>query len=325
MSEKQDSIREELDEWLAQGKIDRATYDRLIAEETGEPEDEPLGPGLLTGAGGCALGLGLLYLLIVRFEHDADLLWRTALIAALGFSLVGSWLVRRTQLGELGRVLAIVAGFMWPLGFWVWLLRDPDRDIPQWVMLVPAAGEFLIAYLSTSAVVLVFGCAWLVPGIFLYLYDPHDPLTFGGSMTLLAAIGAAYLVAAREHLVWRWPRQVWLRFAAGYQVLGLWLINWSTYLLAWNGWDGEGYNDVGARLLWVTVTVLLYSLEVWAGQSSKMPWVAALGIYQFILQIIGILSYHLLSLEQRAVIIIAYAVVLILVAQGESASRRRSR
>jgi hypothetical protein len=320
--DKKDGIREELDEWLAAGKIDRETYDRLIAEQAGA-DGERLGSGMLTGSAGFALGLGLSYLMCSWLEFRPDVIWRIALAMAAASCLTGALIARRPAVSELGRILGIVAGFMWPIGYVSWLQSNPEQEpAASTVLFTVAAGELLIGYLSTSAMVACAGLFWIVPAVFWWLIESGYELVFGQEMVILSVIGIGYLTAAREHLVWHWPRGVWHRFAAGYQMLGLFLLNWSTYALSWGGWDGEGYQRVVPRLVCVTASMMLYSLEVWAGQTRRMPAVAAMGIYQFVLQILGILSYPHISLEQRALIVIVYAVLLIVVAQGDSASRR---
>jgi hypothetical protein len=183
---------------------------------------------------------------------------------------------------------------------------------------------FLIAYLSTSSLVLIKGCLWLIPALGWFMVEWDDGrYQLGEYLCAWAALGAVYLVAAREHLVLRWPgRGLAIRFAMAYQIVGLSLINWAAFTLAWFGWDGEGYHNVPVRLACVTATVVFYGLEVWAGQNSGMPWVSGLGVLHFLVQTTAILGYYPIPLQHRALLVIGFALLLILVAQGESARRR---
>jgi hypothetical protein len=163
----------------------------------------------------------------------------------------------------------------------------------------------------------------MILSVLMYVQEWDDgTYTVGTYMLSFALLGGAYLVAAREHLVLRWPAgHLSMRFARAYQVVALSLINWAVYVIAWYGLDGRGYTDIGMRLLGVAGSVVVYGLEMWAGQKSRMPWVAAMGVIHFLLQIQAILSYPYLSLAHRAMLIIAFALLLILVSQGESSRK----
>lgn len=321
--DKEGQLREELDEWLAEGKIDRATYDRLSAEQRGEPT-EPVTAGLLPGAAGLVMGNAIAYLVLIRGGGEplpvayASLMWFLAL-AVGGIALArGGWT-------ELGRGIAVASSSLWTQAVFLWLVGDfpPDGFYLSTVFFLMALGHFAIGYAAFSALVTFKGALWLVPTLLMYLAEWNSgAFEFGHFMLALAGLGALFLVAAREHLVLRWPSGVFTRFALAYHIAGLSLINWVAYALAWFGWDGEGHANVPVRLACVALTVILYGLEVWAGQNSRMPWVSSMGVIHFLLQVTAILSYPYISLEQRALLVIGLALLLILVTQGESSRRK---
>lgn len=321
--DKKEQIREELDEWLAEGKIDRETYDRLLAEQLGE-RAESVTDGLFAGSAAWALGEALGFYLIVHFQGNASAISRWSLVITLILTWVGMRL-RRGERGELGRSCAIVASSMWTWAALYYLAMDfpPYHVYLSTAVALIALGHYAIGYLTTSSLAVLRGCFWLWIALVLYLLEWDDGRYRPGDLWVAyAALGGVYLVAAREHLVLRWPGGgLAVRFARAYHIMGLELINWSAYAFAWFGRDGDGYRDVGARVIWVTATVVLFGLEVWAGQKSRMPWVATLGVAHFLLQIWGILSYPYISLEQRALLVIGVALLLILVAQGDSRGR----
>lgn len=324
--DKQTQFRDELDEWLAEGKIDRSTYDRLLAEQVGEPND-PVSSGVMTGAAGMVLGMAIGYLLMLRYDGEPGQVSQASLFCFLALGTLGVGLVRGGWC-ELGRSIAVAGSSLWTLAVLLWCLADfpPDNFYLSTVFLILAAGHFALGYLSTSALVVFKGCTWLVPAVSLYLAEWNDGrFGYGEFLLAFAGLGGLFLVAAREHLVLRRPARVSLRFAMAYHVAGLSLINWVAYGLAWFGWSGEGYADVTARLIGVTLTVVLYGLEVWAGQNSRMPWVSSMGVLHFLLQVTAILGYPHISLQHRALLIIGFALLLIFVAQGDGTARRSGR
>lgn len=324
--DKDSQFQDELDEWLAAGKIDRTTYDRLQAEQRGETT-EPVSGGLLTGAAGSALGMGIAYLLLIRGEGQPMAVAYSSLMMFLAMAVIGIGLVRGGW-SELGRAIAIASSSLWTQAVMLWFVADfpPDGFYVSTVFAILAAGHFINGYLSTSAFVTFKATTWVVPALLVYMAEWNDGgFRYGDFMMALAGLGAVFLVAAREHLVLRRPARVSLRFAMAYHIAGLSLINWVAYGLAWFGFDGNGHANVSWRLFCVTLTVVLYGLEVWAGQASRMPWVALMGVIHFLLQVTAILSYPYISLQQRALLVIGIALLLILVAQGDSVRHKTER
>ncbi|MBI4860658.1 MAG: hypothetical protein HY815_10415 [Candidatus Riflebacteria bacterium] len=318
-------IQRELDAWLAEGRIDQETHGRLSADASlPRPPQDPTGHGLLMGAGGIALGLGLCYLVGSNLDWSLDLVGGASLLLCLLFGWVGTNLTRGGPRAELGRCLAIVSSLLWIQAVACFALGhlEPGARLSP-VFLVLSAGLFLLAYLSTSAVVLFEGtlmlCDWMAAFLGEQPWFQH-----GIFLAAFALLGTAYLVVGRQHLLTRWPAgPPFLRFALVYQLVGLNLINWSTMILAWTGWTGDGYGEVAARLVCVTMTVLLYGLEVWAGRKSGLSWITAIGVYHFLLQILAILYYPHLSIQSRAAIVIVLGLIMIFTALGEGGARSR--
>lgn len=324
--DKEARFREEIDEWLAEGKIDRKTYDRLIAEQRGEPT-EPVTGGLMGGAAGLVMGNAICYLLLIRGGGEPLSVAYTSLMWFLAMA-VGGIALARGGWTEVGRGIAVAASSLWTQAVLLWFVADfpPDGFYLSTIFFILALGHFAVGYLASSALVTFKGTGWLVPALLMYLAEWNaGGFEFGHFMLALAGLGALFLVAAREHLVLRWPSGVFTRFALAYHVAGLSLINWVAYALAWYGWNGDGHANVPVRLTCVALTVVLYGLEVWAGQNSRMPWVSSMGVIHFLLQVTAILSYPYITLEQRALLVIGLALLLILVTQGESSRRRSER
>jgi hypothetical protein len=319
--ETDDPVREELDEWLAQGKIDRETHDRLVADHGAAGRVQ--GSGLLTGAAGLCVGLGVAYLLWPQYGWEPRSVGWASLGGAVALGFVGSVIARATRMAEMGRFLAVVGSILMVQAALIWFSLSPGERTLSWMVLALAAGLFVMAYASTSALVLLQGTLWLTVWLSVLLAErAQGPVHFGCSLGAHACLGAFFLLMGRDHVVRRWPPGASsIRFAKTYQLVGLTLINGAAFLLGWAGWDGDGYPDVAARAAGVSMAIGLYVLEIWAGLHSRMHWIAALGVAHFLLQIWAILLYPHASLRARAIVVIALGLALLALYLSEGGDR----
>jgi uncharacterized membrane protein len=309
-------IHEHVEQWYSQGKIDRATYERLLADCHAEPkppaDEDPR--GLVTGLGGLVLGLGLIYLVGDRFAWIPFPVFQVSLLLAGVLAAAAVLLAQRTRLQESGRALAIAASLLWVQANF----NLPVHLTPIQHLFLLSGGLVALAYVANSAVVLFQATVWVSILVATIVNEFAGwPNRFGVMLTAHILLGALYVAAAREHLGQRLPAGVAARrFAFVYQVVGLSLINWSAMLLGWYGWTGDGYHDVGMRMAGATVTVVLYGLEAWVGRSAGMIHISLLGISHFLAQILALLWYPYVSDRQRGLIIFVLGLLMILLSLG---------
>jgi len=340
-----EDIRRELETLLAEGKIDQEVHDRLLEGEGNDQDPPAVDHGLLSGVGAITLGLGLCYLIGSVLSFDVNKIAVVSILvgtflAALGIRLVHTSVpglvfcgdedstrpdaedeleTAPAQRREWGRAAATCASFLLTQGFlaWSFLHVDPDRFDNVLLALWLTLGA--LAYLSTSALVLLGATLWTSLWLGVFVLNHLGPeITFGVYPVAFAALGLSFLGIGREHLITRLPASpACLRFVLVYQTVGLNLVNWSVFLLAWLGWTGYGYPDVPSRMLGVGLAVLLYGLEAWAGRRSGLPWVTSISICHFLLQTVAILYYPYISFRNRALILVAMGLIMLMTASQD--------